>query len=386
MSAGQVEPCGSGSAPSRPVMSSCRHIAALVANPPCFVAEAVTKRCASSAHRYAWFARMELIATPSEKAGLEPVPYAQSGVEVGSKGVTLASFGALVISLVWGTGVCRAMEDTYAASSSDSHPSDTILDRVAEDRVTKFRRHFMLQPDPDFAAAFTSWDEAMKAGGSAVADAWMEAAAVADDTQLLRVVDDARAAARSSRQEERPPLVRYTKPKQFYKAKQRGAKKAPLAEDDLARSLAETFAMVHAYRPRNCTSQQLTDWRHVCAVAGFASTSLVCEARWSGVASGRSHRARESAPLSPWGQESSGSSPVSLEEKIIAAHGAGDPLWMPLLGAWLADFGCIRFGHFERFVVERMSQSTVHCLGGPFFFLLRLVVVDCLEGSLLAAP
>ena len=39
------------------------------------------------------------------------------------------------------------------------------------------RRNDMLQSDPDFAAAFTSWDDATKAGGSAVADAWMEAAA-----------------------------------------------------------------------------------------------------------------------------------------------------------------------------------------------------------------
>ena len=58
-----------------------------------------------------------------------------------------------------------------------------------------------------------------------------------------------------------------------------------------------------------------------------------------------------------------------------------------------------RFGHFERSVVERISQSTVYCfcrkgklslgripLGSLFFFLLRLVVVDCLEKSLLVAP
>ena len=51
--------------------------------------------------------------------------------------------------------------------------------------------------------------------------------------------------------------------KLFYKARQKQAKKVPVAEDDLARSLAETFVMVHAYRLRNCTSQQqqLTDWR-----------------------------------------------------------------------------------------------------------------------------
>ena len=50
-----------------------------------------------------------------------------------------------------------------------------------------------------------------------------------------------------------------------------------------------------------------------------------------------------------------------LEEKIVAAHGASDPLWMPLLGAWLAAFRCIRFRHLERSVAERISQSTVHC-------------------------
>ena len=70
----------------------------------------------------------------------------------------------------------------------------------------------MLQSDSDFAAAFTSWDDAMGAGGSAVADAWMEATAVVDDSQLLRAVDDAQAAAHSRQQEERPPLARYMKP------------------------------------------------------------------------------------------------------------------------------------------------------------------------------
>ena len=34
---------------------------------------------------------------------------------------------------------------------------------------------------------------------------------------------------------------------------------------------------------------------------------------------------------------------------------------MPRLGAWLAAFGCIRFRHLERSLVERISQSTVHC-------------------------
>ena len=188
------------------------------------------------------------------------MPYAQSGDDAGSKRATLANFVVLMGSMVWGTGKCKAMEGTYASESQNPLRTQFWI-RVAEDPAAKFHRNFMLQSDPDFAAAFTSWDDAMKAGGSAVADAWMEAAAVVADSQLLRAVDDAQAAAQSSRQEERPPLACDMKPKLFHKARQKQAKKAPVAEDDLARSLAVTFAMVHAYRPRNCTSQQLTDWR-----------------------------------------------------------------------------------------------------------------------------
>ena len=71
-------------------------IAALAASYQCFVAEVVGRRCASSAHRCAWSARMGMAAITSEKAGLESVPYAQSGDDAGRKGVTLANFGMLM--------------------------------------------------------------------------------------------------------------------------------------------------------------------------------------------------------------------------------------------------------------------------------------------------
>ena len=66
----------------------------------------------------------------------------------------------------------------------------------------------------------------MKAGGSAVADAWMEVAADVDDTILLRAVDKAQMAAAAARQGERPPVIRYFKlSKPFYKAR-RGSPQA----------------------------------------------------------------------------------------------------------------------------------------------------------------
>ena len=133
-SAEQVGPCGPCWAPSRRVTSSCRHIGALVACPlySVSVANVVVRRRASSALRCAWYVRMRPAAITSEKAGLESVPYAQSADDAGSKGVTLANFGVLMGSMAWGTDECKAMEGTYASESSEPHPSDTILDRVAE--------------------------------------------------------------------------------------------------------------------------------------------------------------------------------------------------------------------------------------------------------------
>ena len=37
---------------------------------------------------------------------------------------------------------------------------------------------------------------------------------------------------------------------------------------------------------------------------------------------------------------------------------------MPLLGAWLVTFGCIRYAHLDRSSVRYMTESTVHCRCG----------------------
>ena len=62
---------------------------------------------------------------------------------------------------------------------------------MAEDRARGFRATCFLQNDQDFAAVCASWDEAMAAGGAAVADSWMETVADIDDTILLWAVDAA---------------------------------------------------------------------------------------------------------------------------------------------------------------------------------------------------
>ena len=96
--------------------------------------------------------------------------------------------------------------------SSNFPRADTVLDKLAEERARKFRDAYFLQKDRDFADAFASWEEAVTAGGAAVADAWMETVADIDDPILLRAVDEAHAAAATVRREERPPIVRLLKP------------------------------------------------------------------------------------------------------------------------------------------------------------------------------
>ena len=163
----------------------------------------------------AWCVRTRLDATTSEEvawtAGL-PGPEPQASVRdqedllecycggragVGARGLssrrcTRTSLAAHFLLMIWGAEVCSAMESPPTTGGA---LADTILDRVAADRVRRFRITYSLHEDQDFAGFFTSWVEAMKAGGSAVADAWMEVAADVDDAILLRAVDEAHVAA-----------------------------------------------------------------------------------------------------------------------------------------------------------------------------------------------
>ena len=43
---------------------------------------------------------------------------------------------------------------------------------------------------------------------------------------------------------------------------------------------------------------------------------------------------------------------ADVELKVVAAHEAGGPMWMPLLGSWPVAFGCVRYAHLERSQVK----------------------------------
>ena len=166
-------------------MISCQPTAALVAF--CLSCKDAARQCASSARRCAWCVRTRLGATTSEKvawtaglpepelqisvrnertsecycggAGLESGPYAFTRGGALDGGVTPTSLAALFLLVVWGTEVCSATENPRPAGES---LADTILDRVAEDRVRRFRMTYSLQEDQDFAGL--SFDGVRAAG------------------------------------------------------------------------------------------------------------------------------------------------------------------------------------------------------------------------------
>ena len=48
-----------------------------------------------------------------------------------------------------------------------------------------------------------------------------------------------------------------------------------------------------------------------------------------------------------------------MELKVMAAHEAGGPMWMPLLGSWPVAFGCVRtvrYAHLERSCIAGVSR------------------------------
>ncbi len=87
----------------------------------------------------------------------------------------------------WGRGEmptrlvrCAEEEDTPQSASSSRLASDrptacNALDFVAATHVDRWRRNHSMNEEADFAGAFTSYEEAMAAGGHALAEAWLHA-------------------------------------------------------------------------------------------------------------------------------------------------------------------------------------------------------------------
>ena len=92
----------------------------------------------------------------------------------------------------------------------------------------------------------------------------METVADIDGSVLLRAVDEAQAAAASASREERPPVIRLLKPaKLFHKAKPQRPKQTEATEQgDLAKSLAESFEVTAARKPKEPAAPQVGEWKN----------------------------------------------------------------------------------------------------------------------------
>ena len=98
--------------------------------------------------------------------------------------------------------------DEVPADSSSSRPvpdrptACNALDFVAATHVDRWRRNHSMQEEADFAGAFTSYEEAMAAGGHALAEAWLHARLRANDLRdRLRMSVSLRNNAQKRKQE-----------------------------------------------------------------------------------------------------------------------------------------------------------------------------------------
>ena len=158
--------------------------------------------------------------------------------------------------IVWGTGVCRAMEGSPATSSSNLPLADAILDRVAQDRVKRFRTLYQVLDDNDFSAAFASWTEALELGGSVVADAWMETIADLDNSKLLLEVHQARAAGSATGSGEQPHSPA------SHEAVPQGPRPRLSAQGRMPLKLFQSAAKALAATGQRAASEhKLTEWR-----------------------------------------------------------------------------------------------------------------------------
>ena len=213
-------------------------------------------------------------------------------------------------------------------------------------------------------------------------------------------------------------MIRYFKlSKPFYKAQRE-------ADDALARSWAEALELCEAFKPKDATDQQLIEWcsflRQLTArkaqkaepatvknvvrtvtdlyqfqlirgrAAGLADVDLINLSSFLTDGTSAPSRAlpalcwfskhaaldwalgdlvapERSRRTEPGEHQAVAAFPfmaTELESRIVHAHSRSDPIWMPLLGAWLVTFGCIRYAHLDRSSVRHMTESTVHCRCG----------------------
>ena len=124
--------------------------------------------------------------------------------------VTTAESGHSNARYAWTALAAMAFDGRYVAEAAGAMPGwdpERANARVEEQRARQLRDHFGLQRDDDLAYAFESFEDAVRAGGQALAVQWLEARASAEQS-LLRDAANTVEAGQGSSSDRRPPLSR----------------------------------------------------------------------------------------------------------------------------------------------------------------------------------
>ena len=327
----------------------------------------------------------------------------------------LAQLGLAVAAGAMASG--RGRYALEAAGEASTWDPEQAVEVATLERALEVRQHFGLADDSDLAFAFENYQDAMSAGGHALAAQWASARAQADEGLLAagaKVVEDS--GAGSARDRVPKPSV-----KPMIQRRQgvtlSSNRYGPDAVVQRVESLAQCFEEMSVQRPTHrVTDTRLDEWKKQLRrlsqqkVTQADSQTIINAIRtWRELAHFQEDRGLEvveDLDLASFIQEGTdgparalaslkwlnkagtmgwnltniqvpaapnvrtrkrqqavvaepGMLPF-LEAGIITAAEHNNPEWMALLANWLCAVGCLRHRHITRSSPQRLSASTIH--------------------------
>ena len=327
----------------------------------------------------------------------------------------LAQLGLAVAAGAMASGKGRyALEAAGEASTWDP---EQAVEVATMERALEVRQHFGLADDSDLAYAFENYQDAMSAGGHALAAQWASARSKADEGLLAagaRAVEDS--GAGSARDRVPKPTV-----KPMIQRRQGVTlstnRYGPEVVVQRVESLAQCFEEMSVQRPAHkVTEARLEEWRKQLRrlsqqkVTQADSQTIINAIRtWKELAHYQEDRGLEvveDLDLASFVQDGTDGParalaslkwlnkagtmgwnltniqlPVApnvrtrkrqqavvaepgmipfLEAGIITAAEHNNPEWMALLANWLCAVGCLRHRHITKSSPQRLSASTIH--------------------------
>ena len=327
----------------------------------------------------------------------------------------LAQLGLAIAAGAMASGPGRyALEAAGEASTWDPEQAVEVATR---ERAWEVRQHLGLTEDCDLAYAFENYQDAMSAGGHALAAQWASARSKADEGLLAagaRAVEDSGAGSARDKVP-KPSLKPMIQKRQGVTLSTN--RYGPDAVVQRVESLAQCFEEMSVQRPAHkVTEARLEEWRKQLRrlsqqkVTQADSQTIINAIRtWKELAHFQEDRGLEiveDLDLASFIQEGT-DGPVRalaslkwlnkagtmgwtltniqipeapnvrtrkrqqavvaepgmipfLEAGIITASEHNNPEWMALLANWLCAVGCLRHQHITKSTPQRLSASTIH--------------------------